>query len=133
MTTTATKFKFKPITLDAPEYAIKMTRQMFEQIFGCEPQDIRVDALNLGWHPSWYTLQLPAIRRHWKDQGYGNNVVAVTFYGNRSLYRLKEEGYHLAGKCKVGGKEVEGYTSDIMLDVDGRLYSVEVISIRSEE
>lgn len=133
MTTTATKFKFKPITLDAPEYAIKMTRDTFKEIFGCEPQDIRADVLNLEWHPSWYTLQLPAIRRHWKNEGYGNKVVAITFYGNRSLYRLKEEGYHLAGRCKVKGKEVEGYTSDVMLDVDGRLYSVEVISIRSEE
>lgn len=129
--TTATKFK--SVTLDAPEYAIKMTRQMFEQIFGCEPQDIRVDTFELEWRPSWYSLRLPAIRRHWKNEGYGNKVVAVTFYGNRSLYRLKEEGYHLAGRCKVKRKEVEGYTSHVMLDVDGRLYSVEVISIRSEE
>lgn len=129
--TTATRFK--PVTLDTPEYAIKMTAQTFREIFGGEPSDIGAETKHLGWHPSWYTLQLPAIRRHWKDQGYGNKVVAITFYGDRSLYRLKEEGYHLAGKCKVGGKEVEGYTSGIMLDVDGRLYSVEVISIRSEE
>lgn len=118
--------KLKAITLDTPEYAIEMTRQMFEDIFGREPQDIRADVSSLS------TLQLPAIRRHWKNEGYGNKIVAVTFYGWRSLYRLKEEGYHLAGKCKIEGKEVEGYTCDIMLDVDGRLYSVEVISIRSE-
>lgn len=123
--------KFKPVTLECPEYAIKMTVEMFREVFGREPQDIRAD-IELGWHPSWYTLKLPAIRRHWKDEGYGATVYAVTFYGQRSLYRLKQEGHWLAGKCKVEGREVQGFTSDIMLDVDGRLYSVEVISIRSE-
>jgi len=127
MTTTATRFK--PVTLDTPEYAIKMTRNTFKEIFGGEPRDIGVETKHLGWHPSWYNLQLPCIKRHWEDKGYGSNVVAVTFYGKRSLYRLQEEGYWLAGRCKVQGKEVNGYTSDIMVDVEGSLYTVVVISI----
>lgn len=127
MTTTA-----RPITLETPEYTIKMTRSTFKEIFGGEPRDIGVKATETGWHHSWYTLQLPCIRRHWEDKGYGNRVVAVTFYGERSLYRLKEEGYALAGKCKVNGQEVSGYTSDIMVEVDGNLFKIVVISVRGE-
>lgn len=130
MTTTATRFK--PITLDTPEYAIKMNVQTFKEIFGGEPRDIGVEATSTGWDCSWYTLQLPAIKRHWENKGYGNQVTAVTFYGERSLYRLKEEGYCLGGRCKVGGKEVSGYTSDIMVDVEGKLFTIAVISIRSD-
>jgi len=124
--------KLKPITLDTPEYAIQMAPQTFKEIFGGEPRDIGVKSTGTGWHPSWYTLQLPCIKRHWEDKGYGNHVVAVTFYGERSLYKLKEEGYCLGGKCKVGGKEVAGYTSDIMVEVEGKLFTVVVISIRSD-
>jgi hypothetical protein len=124
--------KLKPITLDTPEYAIQMAPQTFKEIFGGEPRDIGVKSTGTGWHPSWYTLQLPCIKRHWEDKGYGNHVVAVTFYGERSLYKLKEEGYCLAGKCKVEGKEVAGYTSDIMVEVEGKLFTVVVISIRSD-
>jgi hypothetical protein len=139
MTTTA---KFRPITLDTPEYAIKMTAQTFKEIFGGEPRDIRVRVktpvpVTPLW-PTWRTLQLPTIRRHWEDKGYGtgsrrDRVIAVTFYGERSLYRLKEEGYLLGGKCKVEGKEVSGYTSDIMVEVEDRLFVIAVISIRGEE
>lgn len=128
--TTATRFK--PVTLDTPEYAIKMTAQTFREIFGGEPRDIGAETKHLGWHPSWYTLHLPCVRRHWEDKGYGSNVVAVTFYGKRSLYRLQQEGYWLAGKCKVQGKEVSGYTSHIMVEVEGNLFTVVVISIRSD-
>jgi hypothetical protein len=124
--------KLKPITLDTPEYAIKMTRDTFREIFRSEPRDIGVGATSTGWNPNWYTLQLPAIKRHWENKGYGNQVVAVTFYGERSLYRLKEGGYCLGGKCKIEGKEVSGYTSDIMVEVEGSLFQVAVISIRSD-
>ena len=124
--------KLKPITLDTPEYAIQMTRDTFKEVFGSEPRDIGVKSTGTGWHPSWYTLQLPAIKRHWENKGYGNQVAAVTFYGERSLYRLKEKGYCLGGKCKVEGKEVSGYTSDIMVEVEGELFTVAVISIRSD-
>ena len=125
--------KLKPITLDTPEYAIKMTAQTFKEIFGGEPRDIGVKFTGTGWHPSWCTLQLPAIKRHWENKGYNNRVVAVTFYGERSLYRLKQEGYWTDGKCKVKGQEVSGYTSDIMVEVEGKLFTVAVISIRGEE
>ena len=124
--------KLKPITLDTPEYAIQMTAQTFKEIFGGEPRDIGVKSTGTGWHPSWYTLQLPAIKRHWENKGYGNQVGAVTFYGERSLYRLKEGSYCLSGKCKVECKEVSGYTSDIMVEVEGELFTVAVISIMSD-
>jgi hypothetical protein len=124
--------KLKPITLDTPEYAIQMARDTFKEIFGGEPRDIGVKSTGTGWHPSWYTLQLPCIKRRWEDKGYGNRVTAVTFYGERSLYRLKEEGYHLSGKCKVEGKEIAGYTSDIMVEVEGKLFVIAAISIRSD-
>jgi hypothetical protein len=130
MTTTA---KFRPITLECSEYAIKMTAQTFKEIFSGEPRDIGVRGVaGTGLWPTWRTLQLPTIRRHWEDKGYGDRVVAVTFYGERSLYRLKEEGYPLGGKCKVEGKEVSGYTSDIIAEVEGKLFTVAVISIRSD-
>lgn len=128
MTITATKFK--PVTLETPEYAIRMTRDTFKELFGGEPRDIGVETKHLGWHPSWYNLQLPCIKRHWENKGYGNEVVAVTFYGKRSLYRMREEGCYLAGRCKVQGKDISGYTSDIMVEVENELYTVVVISIR---
>jgi hypothetical protein len=122
--------KFKPVTLDTPGYAIKMTAQTFREIFGGEPSDRPFPAPS-SWHPSWYTLQLPCIKRHWEDEGYSNNVAGVTFYGRRSLYRLRDGGgYCLEGRCKVEGKEVSGYTSDIMVEVEGNLYTIAVISIR---
>ena len=124
--------KFKPITLHTPEYAIKMRRDTFREIFGSEPRDIGVGATSTGWNPNWYTLRLPAIKRRWEDEGYGSRVVAVTFYGERSLYRWKEEGYCLGGKCKIEGKEVSGYASNIMVEVEGSLFQVAVISIRSD-
>lgn len=124
--------RIKPITLETPEYAIKMTRSTFKEIFGGEPRDIGVRSTKTGWHHSWYTLQLPCIRRRWEDKGYGDQVVAVTFYGERSLYRLRQDGYYLEGRCKVGGKEVSGYTSDIMVKVDGYLFTIAVISVRGE-
>ena len=129
---TITALKPKATTLDTPEYAIKLTVQQFSEIFGGNPRDIGVKATSTGWHPKWYTLQLPAIRRHWKNEGYGSRVTAVTFYGERSFYRLKEEGYHLAGRCKVEGQEVAGYTSDIMVEVEGKLFIIAVISIRGD-
>lgn len=129
---TITALKSKATTLNTPEYAIKMTRQMFSEVFGGQPRDIGVKATSTGWHPSWYTLQLPAIKRHWEDKGYGSRVTAVSFYGERSLYRLREEGHHLAGRCKVEGREVAGYTSDIMVEVEGKLFVIAVISIRSD-
>ena len=129
---TITALRPKATTLDTPEYAIKMTRQMFEQVFGGKPRDIGVKATTTGWNPKWYTLQLPCIKRHWSREGYLSKVTAITFYGQRSLYRLKEEGYHLAGRCKVEGQEVTGYTSDIMVEVEDRLFVIAVISIRGE-
>lgn len=122
--------KFKPVTLDTPEYAIKMTAQTFKELFGGEPSDMP-NPVPSNWHPSWYTLHLPCIKRHWKYNGYYNDVVAVTFYGKRSLYRLREENYQLGGRCKVEGEEASGYTSDIMVEVDGNPYSIAVIAIRS--
>lgn len=130
---TITALKPKATTLDTPEYAIKMTRQMFEEIFGGKPRDIGVGVTTTGWNPKWYTLQLPAIKRHWsREPGGLSKVIAVTFYGQRSLYKLREEGYHLAGRCKVEGQEVAGYTSDIMVEVEDRLFVIAVISIRGE-
>jgi hypothetical protein len=122
MTTTATKFK--SVTLDTPEYAVKMTRDTFKEVFGGEPRDIHFP------FPIFESLVAPCIKRHWKRNSYYNDVVAVTFYGDRSLYRLKQEGYNLSGKCKVEGKEVNGYTSDIMVEIEGNLYSIAVIAIR---
>ena len=130
---TITALKPKATTLDTPEYAIKLTVQQFSEIFGGKPRDIGVKATTTGWNPKWYTLQLPCIKRHWSREGYLSKVIAVTFYGQRSLYRLKEEGYHLAGKCKVEGKEVGGYTSGIMVEVEDKLFKVTVISIRGKE
>lgn len=118
-----------PLTLEASEYAIKMTPETFGKVFGGEPRDIGFPGFSEAWHAS---VTMPAIKRHWLHDGYSNKVVAVAFYGYRSLYRLKEEGYHLAGKCKVRGWEVSGYTSSLMVEVEGNLYEVAVISIRGE-
>jgi len=129
---TITALKPKATTLDTPEYAIKLTVQQFSEIFGGKPRDIGVGVTTTGWNLKWYTLQLPAIKRHWSREGYLSKVIAVTFYGQRSLYRLKEEGYHLAGRCKVEGQEVAGYTSDVMVEVEGKLFIIAVISIRGD-
>lgn len=128
--TTATRFK--PVTLDTPEYAISMTAEVFRNIFGVEPQDIRAEIEVCGAWGLPVTFKAPAIHWHWKNKGYGNTIVATTFYGKRSLYKLRQQGYYLEGRCKVGGKEFDGWTSDIMVDVEGRLVGVAVISIRGK-
>jgi hypothetical protein len=109
-----------------------MTRDTFREIFRSEPRDIGAGVTSTGWNPNWDALRLPAIKRHWEDEGFGPRLVAVTFYGERNLYRWKEEGYSLGGKCKIEGKEVSGYTSNIMVEVEGSLFQVAVISIRSD-
>ena len=118
-------------TLKTSTYDLPLTREQFQQFFGCEPQDVRAELKACGpWHIP-HTLKAPAIRRHWEGEGSLKHVGAVTFYGKRSLYRLSQDGYWLEGKCKIEGKEVSGYTSDIMVEVEGNLYTVEVISVRS--
>lgn len=128
MTTTATRFE--PVTLDTPEYAIKLTREQFQKFIGCELQDTRGQLKTFGPWSLPVTFKAPCIKRHWKNEGYGNNIVAVTFYGRRSLYRMQQAGYWLEGKCKVEGKEVSGDTCDIMVEVEGNLYDIAVIAIR---
>lgn len=116
-------------TLETSTYALPITREQFQQLFGCEPQDVRAELKACGpWHIP-HTLKAPAIRRQWKGQGCS----VVTFYGKRSLYRLSQDGYWLEGKCKVEGEEVRGWTSDIMVEVEGSLYNVEVISLMSTD
>jgi hypothetical protein len=129
--TTATRFK--PVTLDTPDYAVSMTAEVFGNIFGVEPQDIHAEIKTCGAWGLLVTFKAPAIRWHWKNNGYGNTIVATTFYGKRSLYRLRQQGSYFEGRCKVEGREVDGWTSHIMVDVEGKLFIVAVISIRSEE
>lgn len=118
-------------TLETSTYALPITREQFQCFFGCEPQDVRAELKACGpWHIP-HTLRAPAIRRHWQGEGLLRHVAAISFYGKRSLYRLRQDGYWLEGQCKVEGEEVSGYTSDIMVEVEGSLYTVEVISVRS--
>lgn len=118
-------------TLETSTYALPITREQFQRFFGCEPQDVRAELKACGpWHIP-HTLKAPAIRRHWEGEGCLKHVAAVTFFGKRSLYRLSQDGYWLEGRCKIEGKEVSAYTSDIMVEVEGSLYTVEVISVRS--
>jgi hypothetical protein len=129
---TATATRFKPVTLEAPDYAVSMTAEVFRNIFGVEPQDIHAEIETCGAWGLPVTFKAPAIHWHWKDKGYGNTIVATTFYGKRSLYKLRQQGSYLEGRCKVEGGEVDGWTSDIMVDVGGQLCNIAVISIRSD-
>lgn len=88
---TATATRFKPVTLDTPDYAISMTVEVFRNIFGVEPQDIRAEIQTCGAWGLPVTYRAPAIRWHWKNKGYGDtdvdgqlvNVAVISIRGEK--------------------------------------------------
>ena len=117
--------KVKPVTVETNTYELKLSSEQFQSLIGGEPRDVSGDLETYGPWQLPVRFKAVCVHREWKD-GF---VSSVTFFGPRTLGKLKQADWHLEGRCKVGGKEVRGHTCSIMVDVDGSLYTVGVISI----
>lgn len=122
-----------PVTLQTPEYAIKLTEQQYlELLETSEVQtDLRADFITSGgWHHAPISFSAPVIERHYPEHRYYPE--SITFYGRRKMGKLQEDGYCLRGTVSVGGKKRTGWTSDIMVELpDGKLCSIAVIALHS--
>ena len=116
----------KPYTIQTPKWEVEMTASQFATLIGGEIADQHGMPRFVGPWSILVGYKAPAIKRHWNGRG---SVTSITFYGERSLYKIEQEGYGAHGRVKVAGKEMKGYTSSILVSVDGKLVEVAVISL----
>ena len=113
------------ITLQTPDYAVKLTLDQWQEFVGGEPRDIRGELKTFGRWQIPVSYQALAISRVYPENK--NFPESITIYGNRTLSKARQDGYHLSGQVSVNGKKKRGFTSSVMFEVEGKLHEVAVI------
>lgn len=57
-------------------------------------------------------------------------VKQKTFYGQRTLTNVRQDGYYLEGYVSINGKKYSAFTSDQLFEVNGKLINVATIHAR---
>jgi len=115
------------LTLQTPDYAVKISLNQWQQFIGGEPRDIRGELKTFGPWQIPVSYQALAISRVYpKDKSYPESI---TIYGNRTLSKTKESGYDLEGQVSIDGKKKRGFTSSVLFEVEGKLHEVAVIHV----
>lgn len=121
----------KSIKFINPDVTIKLTKeQCFELGIDITQDQIRGEIETFGpWNviKSYGAL---CITNEYDRTGMFTKIASTTFFGKRKLSNIRQSGYHLEGRVSIGGKKYSAFTSDILIEVDGKLINVATIHAR---
>jgi len=121
----------KSIKFINPDVAIKLTKeQCFELGLDINQDEIRGEIETFGpWNviKSYGAL---CISNEYDRTGMFTKIASTSFFGKRIMSNPRQTGYQLEGYVSIGGKKYSAFTSDILIEVDGKLINVAVIHAR---
>jgi hypothetical protein len=115
------------------ESSIKMTKEQAEELkIDISKDEIHGDLKTIGmWNiPVSFKAQCIDTLYEYDADRFGIVPKEVTFFGKRTMTNLRQSGYELEGWVSIGGKKYTAFTSSVLIEVEGKLINVAVISAR---
>lgn len=120
------------VRIGNPGSTVVLTKEQAESIgIGLDADNHGLEILTKG---PWSILQKCkgiCVTKEYAKTDWGRaETTSITFYGSRSLSNVSQKSYHLDGYVSIKGKKYSAYTSEVLIEVEGKLINVEVFCAR---
>jgi hypothetical protein len=121
----------KVIKVINPDSAVKLTKEQCISLGIDISQDvIRGEYETVGSWSIIRSFSALCITNEYDKTGMFTKIASTSFFGKRTMSNPRNSGYHLEGRVSIGGKKYSAFTSDILIEVEGKLISVATIHAR---